>query len=35
MIQFQPPRYNWNNVESGVKSHNPNPDTICGYWNIS
>ena len=22
-------RYNWNNVESGVKHHNPNP--ICGH----
>jgi hypothetical protein len=28
MIQFQPPPYNWNNVESGIKSHNPNPDKI-------
>ena len=23
-----PPRYNWNIVESGIKHHNPNPNSI-------
>jgi hypothetical protein len=28
-IKNWPPRYNWNNFESGVKHHNTNPYCLC------